>query len=81
MASDLSVVLLCDHPREAGPLVDLVNLPLRGFRLDLEVHVILEEIWLNSVIECVALRVNTKYEASFGLEPVSLPDGPAIWII
>ena len=73
-------MLLCDHPSEAGPLVDLVNLPLRGFFLDLEVLVILEEIWLNSVIECVALRANSKNEASLSLEPVSYSDGPAIWI-
>ena len=56
----LRVVLLCDHPSEAVPLVDLVGMPLRGFGLDLEVYAILEEIWVNSVIESVALRVHSK---------------------
>ena len=80
-AFELSVLLLSDYPCKAGPLVDLVNLPLRGFCFDLKVRDILEEIWLNSVVERVALRADAKYEASFGLIPVSYPGGPAICII
>lgn len=80
-AFELSVLLLSDYPCKAGPLVDLVNLPLRGFCFDLKVRVILEEIWLNSVIKCVALRANTKYKASLSLKPVGYPGGPAICII
>ena len=76
----LGVVLLSDHPSEAGPFVHLVGLPVGGFGLYLKVHDVLEKIWLNSITVCVALRVDSKYEASLGLKPVSLPDGPAICI-
>ena len=76
----LGVLLLCQHPSEACPLVYLVGMPLRGFGLNLEVHSILEEIWVNSIIKSVALRVHSKNEASLGLKPVSLPDCPTIRI-